>query len=338
MHDMNVADQSALLIAFAPMEGYTDAIYRRIHRDTFGEVDQYFLPFISPSESLSFSSRQQADFSPKENAGMPAVPQLLTKDADLFVRMCFMLRDAGYNEVNLNLGCPSGTVTAKGKGAGFLRNIDALRCFLDTFFSKVPLAVSLKTRIGYDSEETWKTLLPLFCKYPVKQWILHPRLGREQYTGHPRWICYQEALKEASFPVVYNGDIFTVRDYQAFHQAFPDAPGVMLGRGMLTNPALAREIRGGHRLSRDEIICFHDRLLQTDLKQWPASAAVGRMHAVTGYLYHAFECPTAVKRQIGRAASVEEYQTAVRVLLDTCPMKEDPCFVPPHLIRETENQ
>ena len=128
-----------MILYFAPLEGFTDAIYRRVHHACFGGVDKYFMPFISPSESLSFTSRQQADFSPTENDGVPAVPQILAKDPNRFLIMSRLLRDAGYTEVNLNLGCPSGTVTAKGKGAGMLRDPDALSRFLDAVFTKAPM-------------------------------------------------------------------------------------------------------------------------------------------------------------------------------------------------------
>ena len=145
-------------VYFAPLEGVTDSIYRRAHHAMFGGVEKYFIPFISPSESLTFSSREQRAIDPRENAGVPVVPQLLTRDADRFAAMTKLLSDCGYREVNLNLGCPSGTVTAKGKGSGMLRDLGALRAFLDAIFASSALPISIKTRIGYQSIDEWGAL------------------------------------------------------------------------------------------------------------------------------------------------------------------------------------
>ena len=180
-------------IYYAPLEGLTDAIYRRVHHATFSGIEKYFMPFISPSSSLSFTSRQQSDIDPKENMGVPAVPQILCKDAGLFLEMAKLLLDAGYTEVNLNLGCPSGTVTAKGKGAGMLKDQDVLARFLDIIYAKSPLPVSLKTRCGYESPDEWPRLLNLFLCYPIHEWILHPRTWREFYNGAPHRDFFFEA-------------------------------------------------------------------------------------------------------------------------------------------------
>ena len=131
-------------VYFAPLEGITDSIYRRAHHALFGGVSKYFIPFISPSESLTVSSREQRAIAPEENVGIPAVPQLLTRDAGRFSAMTKLLADSGYSEVNLNLGCPSGTVTAKGKGSGMLRDLNALRAFLDEIFRDSALPISIK--------------------------------------------------------------------------------------------------------------------------------------------------------------------------------------------------
>ena len=172
-------------IYFAPMEGVTDAVYRRVHRRHFDGVDKYFLPFISPSHSMTFNRREKFDMSPEQNASMPAVPQILTNDETYFERLSAILRDLGYREVNLNLGCPSGTVTAKGKGSGLLREPDRLKLFLDGIFAHPILPVSVKTRIGYDDPGEWPALWSLLREYPFLEIILHPRTRQEFYTGTP---------------------------------------------------------------------------------------------------------------------------------------------------------
>ena len=318
-----------MILDFAPLEGLTDAIYRRVHFCTFGGVRKYYMPFVSPSVSLSFTSRQQRDISPAANAGVPAVPQILARDPELFLAMTALLRDAGYGEVNLNLGCPSGTVTAKGKGAGMLRNVDGLKRFLDTVFARSALPISLKTRIGYDDPAEWPGLLHLFIQYPAYEWILHPRTCREQYAGAPHRECYGEALEKAPFPVLYNGDLFTAEDARAFLARYPASPGLMLGRGLAANPALAQEIMGGSPLTLEALQTFHDRLYAAYLKEWPESAVVGRMHGVMAYLIQALICPDQARRRLRKAASVSEYSDAVARLFRESEIRTPPRFTPP---------
>ncbi len=314
---------------FAPLEGFTDAVYRRVHHAVFGGVEKYFTPFISPSRSLSFTSRQQADFSPGENAGVPVVPQILANNPAYFLDMARLLRDAGYSEVNLNLGCPSGTVTAKGKGAGMLRDPDALSRFLDEAYAKAPLPISLKTRIGCDSLEEWPRLLNIFTRYPVSEWILHPRTCREFYHGAPHRELYRQAVEAAPFPVFYNGDLLCEADCRKFAETCRAGAGWMLGRGLLTNPALARTLRGGERLTMDSLRAFHDRLYYEYLKTWPEHAVVGRMHGLMGYMLYAVDCPSAIRRALRKAATAEEYTDAAARMFAESALLEDPRFVPP---------
>ncbi len=314
---------------FAPLEGFTDAIYRRVHHACFGGVDKYFMPFVSPSQSLSFTSRQQADIDPRENAGVPAVPQILAKNAEYFLDMAKLLRDAGYAEVNLNLGCPSGTVTAKGKGAGMLRDPDGLARFLDAVYAKAPLPVSLKTRIGYESVNEWPRLLDIFCRYPVREWILHPRTCREFYFGQPHRDFYMQAVEKAPFPVFYNGDLLCEADCRAFAENCSGGAGWMLGRGLLANPALAQTIRGGERLTLNSLRAFHDRLYREYLKSWPEHAVVGRMHGLMSYMLYAFDCPAPIRRALRKATTAEEYGDAASRLFAEAALLPDPRFIPP---------
>ena len=311
-------------VYFAPLEGLTDAIYRRVHHATFGGVEKYFMPFVSPSSSLAFTSRQQADIDPRENAGVPAVPQILCRDAALFLEMTKLLQDAGYSEVNLNLGCPSGTVTAKGKGAGMLKDPDALARFLDAIYAKSPLPVSLKTRCGYDTIDEWPRLLRIILCYPVYEWILHPRTYREFYNGSPHRDFFLEAAEKAPFPVIYNGDLFRVNECREMSRF-----DLMLGRGLAVNPALAQEARGGEGLTVEALALFHDRLYREYLKWWPEHAVVGRMHGVMYYLMQALECPAPVKRALRKSASADEYAEASYRAFAESELAQDIHFTPP---------
>lgn len=309
-------------IYFAPMEGVTDAIFRRVHRRHFDGVDKYFMPFISPTKSMTFTRREQFDMSPAQNAGMPVVPQILCNSAESFNALAAMLRDMGYKELNLNLGCPSGTVTAKGKGSGLLRAPDKLRELLDGIYAQPVLPISIKTRIGYESVEEWPRLLALLRDYPMSEFIVHPRTRQEFYNGMP----HREACELIAFPFLYNGDIFSLSDYQALTEKYPRVSGVMLGRGLVANPALGRKLRGGAELMMEELRSFHDDLYTEYLHYWPESAVVGRMHLIMKYFCSCFEETGSVRRMLRKARSVAEYDEAVYRLFHECELKKEPVF------------
>ena len=160
---------------FAPLEGITDYIYRRIHRRYFPGVDRYFTPFLSPTQNHIFPPRELRQVAPENNRDIPLVPQLLTKNAADFLWAANALADMGYGEVNLNAGCPSGTVTAKGKGAGLLADPDALRRLLDGIFAAAPVRVSVKTRLGVRDPEEFGAILAVYNDYPISRLIIHAR-------------------------------------------------------------------------------------------------------------------------------------------------------------------
>ena len=168
---------------FAPMEGITDDIFRRLHHKYFPGVSRYYTPFLSPSEGRTFSKKELREVLPEHNEGVPLVPQLLTNRCELFLEGAKILKDLGYEEVNLNLGCPSGTVTTKGKGSSFLfpERREQLEKFLDEIFARCPLAISIKTRLGKSDPEEFPALLELYNRYPIKQLILHPRVQQDFY-------------------------------------------------------------------------------------------------------------------------------------------------------------
>ena len=319
---------------FAPLEGVTDSIFRRAHHDLFPGLDKYYIPFISPTQHLTMTSREQRAVAPEENAGIPAVPQVLTRRAAHFVHMARLLADVGYAEVNLNLGCPSGTVTAKGKGAGMLRAPDDLRPFLDEVFADPPVAISIKTRIGYDSPEEWPDLLSNFRQYPIAELIVHPRTRQEFYKGRPHREI-MATLPEAGLPYAYNGDLNTAAACRAFLEEYPDTPALMLGRGLITDPALVREFRGGAPLTLGELRAFHDRLFADYSRQWHASAVLGHMREIADYFLCCFEDPKRVRKALRKARTLDDYAAAMERLFAEHAMREQPEFYFP-FDRETD--
>ena len=289
-----------MTLYFAPLEGVTDAVFRRIHHECFPGVSKYFIPFISPTQNLAFTSRDWAAIAPENNIGVPAVPQLLAKDAALFLWAAQALCDMGYPEVNLNLGCPSGTVTAKGKGSGLLADGPALERLLDGIFEKPPIPVSIKTRIGYARVEEWDRLLDVFARYPIHELIIHPRTRAEFYRGTPHADAFAKAYGTLGMPLCYNGDLFSEADCLELTRHFPNTHALMLGRGLIANPALCC----GEPLTKAALIRFHARLLSAYQEKYPPHVALGRMREIAKHFVCCFEAPEKPRKAIRKAGKL----------------------------------
>ncbi|MCR4616766.1 MAG: tRNA-dihydrouridine synthase family protein [Lachnospiraceae bacterium] len=228
-------------IYFAPMEGITTPTYRKVHRKYFGGIDKYFSPFIVVTSAHHLKKRETREYIPFEEN---MVPQILTAGGCDMAWAAKMLKNLGYGEVNLNLGCPAATVVTKGKGSGLLRDKYKLEKFFEELFSESDLPeISIKTRCGFVYHEEAEELAKIYAKYPFKEIIVHPRIREEYYQGSPNLESFEIIKKKANSPVVYNGDIYSVSGYEEIIKKFPDISGVMIGRGLLINPALAEEIK-----------------------------------------------------------------------------------------------
>ena len=232
----------------APMEGLTDRIWRQAHQRWFGAPGapaRYYAPFISPPENRVLIKKKMAELDPAANPGAPVIPQLLAKDGALAAWMIGELRKMGYTEVNLNFGCPSGTVTAKGKGAGMLRDLSKLEVFLDEVFSQAEGPISVKTRLGVTSPEEFEAILDLYDRCPICELTIHPRVMRQLYRGEADRAAFAKYLPHCQMPVCYNGDITTPAQLKALEAEFPNLSGIMVGRGIIADPALLRQAVGG---------------------------------------------------------------------------------------------
>ena len=311
-------------IRSAPLESLTDAVFRRVHHQLFGGVEKYYIPFVSPTSHHCFSPRERRDIAPENNAGVPVVPQIMTRYPEHFLWAAQEMQARGYDEVNLNIGCPSGTVTAKGKGAGMLREPEALRAFLDEIFAHSPLPISIKTRIGFYAPDEWPALLAIFRDYPVKELIIHPRLRVQFYKGD----VYPEAFRQAvqtGLPLVYNGDLFDLPACQALQADYPLMP-MMLGRGLLANPALPRQLGGGAALTVEEIARYHDALEQEYSRIFPRDQVHCKMRGLMKHVACCFERPEKMMKLIAKT-NPYTYHAAVEKLL-LAPLRETPGFVP----------
>lgn len=265
-------------IYFAPMEGITDGILRQVHYQLFGGVDVYCLPFHKLTQSMSLLTREIRDVSPEENEGLNVLPQALTRDPEQLSAWMYYVSECGYACADLNLGCPSPTVTKRGRGSGLLQDRDYLRGFLDRVFSStLPVSLSVKTRIGYDSPEEWPDLADLLAGYPFAHVTIHVRTTREQYTGgiHPE--AFDLALRKGLPHPVYNGDLRTPEDVSDLIRRCPATEAVMIGRGLLADPSLARQLRGGEKANRDELTAWYNMLYEGWKERFHATLALGRI-------------------------------------------------------------
>ena len=242
---------------FAPMEGITGSIYRRAHHRIFGGVDRYYAPFIFTNPKGKISKKDLLEIAPEYNEGCRVVPQLLSNCAEDFIATAHTLKGLGYDEVNLNLGCPSSTVASKGRGSGFLGEKEALKAFLADIFEKTDMKISLKTRIGLNRADEFDDILDIYQAFPVEMLIVHPRIRMDYYSGKPDMEAFEKASARMPFPVCYNGDIFTAAAYGRVSEKYSGIRHWMIGRGLLSNPALCRESRGGDCASREELADYY---------------------------------------------------------------------------------
>ena len=286
---------------FAPLEGITDHIYRRLHRRYFPGVDMYFTPFLSPTQNHIFPPRELRQVDPENNVGVPLTPQLLTKNADDFLWAANALANMGYKEVNLNVGCPSGTVTAKGKGAGLLADLDSLRWLLDGIFAAVPIKVSVKTRLGVRDPAEFGSVLDIYNDYPISELIIHARTAKEMYEGPVHPDAFGAALAASRAPVCYNGDVTTPADIRALGRRFPGLNAVMIGRGLVADPALVMRLNGVES-DRETLTAFNSELWEAYTAAFggPASA-MNRMKAVWTLMLGSFEGGEAYAKRLGKA-------------------------------------
>lgn len=317
-----------MLYECAPMEGVTGDLFRQAQRQHFIAADRYYTPFLSPTSSRVLAQRELREVEPGHNAGIYVVPQLMGNNASDFLWMAEQLRDLGYDEVNLNLGCPSGTVVTKKKGAGLLWERQLLERLLDGVFAACPVPVSIKTRLGMERADEFPPILELYNRYPVKELIVHARVQTDQYKNRPNLEMFSYALEHSRAPVCYNGDLFCASDVQAFQARFPAAERVMLGRGLAANPGLIGELKTGEGPTAGALRAFHRTLYDLTRERIPdRRALLFRMKEAWRYLGCSFAGAEKPLKRICRTQSLPDYENAVNLLFASCPVRDGPGFM-----------
>ena len=322
-------------IYFAPLEGITNNTYRNTHHDCYAGVDAYFTPFLSPNQHNAINPKEKKDILPENNKGVPIVPQVLTNKADYLLRAAKELKENyGYEEVNLNLGCPSKTVVSKGKGSGFLKDLDGLKRFFDDVFETVEREsdypkISVKTRLGLENPEEFAPILQIYNQYPLSELIIHPRVQKEFYKNTPHLDAFAQAVKESKHSLCYNGDIYTLQDYLRIREMFPTVEKFMMGRGLLSNPSLAEEIRAyeeyvasgmawtGYQMSKERMKKYHNLLYDRYVERMSGDTNVlFKMKEFWVFLGEQFPEEEKLLKKIKKANRLDEYERLVGELFE----------------------
>ncbi len=243
---------------FAPLEGITTYTFRNVHSEMFGGCDEYFAPFITPTDNEKLSVKNLRDILPENNNSKLRV-QCLASSETAFVTFTEKMMSYGYDDVNLNLGCPSGTVVKKFRGSGALRDLNRLDDFFRYIFDHSKTKISIKTRTGFFSHDEFDALLKIYSKYSVSELIVHPRVREEYYRLPVNMESFSKAISYG-FSLCYNGDVNSVSDFRNITSSYSDISSVMIGRGAVRNPAVFREISGGKPLETSELIAFSNEL------------------------------------------------------------------------------
>lgn len=301
----------------APLESVTTWIYRQAHAKIYGRLDKYFIPFLEPHEKRDFKTRELQEILPEHNENIYAVPQILTNRSEGFIKLAKALKDWGYEEVNLNLGCPSKTVVTKGKGSGFLAKPEELERFLTEIFDALSeeVKISVKTRIGKEDPEEFPALLELFNKYPMEELIIHPRVQKDGYGNVPRLELYELAEKQSLNPLCYNGDLYTREQIRNFAERFPGTQRLMFGRGFLRDPGLLYNEEKDPKETFEKFWAFHDLVYEGYQERNMGDRNVlFKMKELWSYQVYQFSEPERLFKTFKKVQDCNEYEQMIRNL------------------------
>lgn len=301
----------------APLESVTTWIYRQAHAKIYGRLDKYFIPFLEPHEKRDFKTRELQEILPEHNENIYVVPQILTNRSEGFIKLAKALKDWGYEEINLNLGCPSKTVVTKGKGSGFLAKPEELERFLTEIFDSLSgeVKISVKTRIGKEDPEEFPVLLKLFNKYPMEELIIHPRVQKDGYGNVPRLELYELAEKQSVNPLCYNGDIYTREQIRNFAERFPGTERLMFGRGFLRDPGLLYNEGKDSKDIFEKFWAFHDLVYEGYQERNMGDRNVlFKMKELWSYQVYQFSEPERLFKTFKKVQDCNEYEQMIRNL------------------------
>ncbi len=303
-------------IYFAPLQESTDFVYRRAHAIHFGGIDKYFSPYLLVQKDGALKKSHQRDTLPDNCVGYPLVPQIMAGNIAEFLFLSNYLSELGYEEINWNLGCPYPMVTNKGMGSGLLPNPEKIREILDAALHQLKCNVSVKLRAGLASKEEIFQVLPVLNDYPISEVIFHPRIAKQLYNGSPDWDLFEQVSGLVKHPLIYNGDITNQENFKSAQNKFASVSTWMIGRGMLTNPFLALEIKGVQLPGKAERIALLERFHEEIFGSY-ATMLSGQSHLITRmikfweYFCFLFPNPHKAFKRVKKSVNQSKYEIAV---------------------------
>lgn len=309
-------------IILAPLQGFTDVTFRNVFSDHFSGVDEAVAPFISTMGQMRLKPSRIKDVDPENNKKLFVVPQILGNVAKDFIFLADHLYEMGHKKINWNLGCPHSKIAKKNRGSGLLMYPDKIDAFLDTILPKISNTLSIKLRLGRKSKDEIFNLLPILNKYPLDEIILHPRTGIQMYEGTSDHDAFEKALLCSRHALTYNGDITDLNTFHIVQKKFPYIIRFMIGRGLLSNPFLAEDIKGVlvNKNQIDRLKKFHDDLFDNYQTIFSGPAHLtGRMKGFWRYLGPSFKDSRKQLKKILKADSITKYQDMVEVFFKTEP-------------------
>ena len=333
-------------LSLGPFQGITDAPFRNVFKRHFGGIDKYYTPFFTGIHKEDHAKNLQGEeIDPRYNDAETLTPQILSTDAEEILRFAKQCKQLGYKEINLNMGCPFPRVANKKRGCGLLPYPDKVEAMLERVFEEIEMKFSVKCRLGYFDPDEIDAIIPIFNKFPLSELIIHPRIGKQLYKGEADVQRFAELIPTIKAPLVYNGDIVSVESFERIQETVKPVNEFMLGRGILSNPFLAEEIRvrlGCHvaplcsapRNDGDEyVIAREERPKQPNLTRTERLYAyvvdlyedrlrhaggspkvLGRMKELWSYLMYSFDEPQDIWRKIKKINALKEYEEAVEAV------------------------
>ena len=344
---------SDVRLSLGPFQGITDAPFRNVFKRHFGGIDKFYTPFFTGIHKEDHAKNLQGEeIDPRCNDVETLTPQILSTDAEEILRFAKQCKELGYKEINLNMGCPFPRVANKKRGCGLLPYPNKVEALLEGVFEQIgDMKFSVKCRLGYFNPEEIDAIIPIFNRFPLSELIIHPRIGKQLYKGEADVEQFKALIPYINAPLVYNGDIFSVDSFKRISEAvrfdrFNDHKTVndfMLGRGILTNPFLAEDIkasviarRNDEAIQTNTLDC-HTSLAMTRTERLHAYVidlfddrlhhaggspkVLGRMKELWSYLMNSFEEPQVVWRKIKKINALKEYEDAVETIFKEIAIK-----------------
>jgi tRNA-dihydrouridine synthase len=304
-------------IYLAPLQGFTDFVYRKAYAEIFQYIDAFFVPYISVKNN-EVLKKYLKDIQPENNPQIRVIPQVLASNAEEMLLLSEILQQKGYTEINLNLGCPYPMVTNRGKGAGLLPHPETLKEILSVFFEKTNLRLSVKMRVGLNSANEIEQIIPVLKQFPLTEVILHPRIAKQLYEGEILHSAFEFALQNLKHPLVYNGDIFSVDDFKLCNQKFRATDTFMLGRGILMNPFLPAEIKNIEITPKEKLVKlkeFHNLIFKYYSETMDNEGnVINKMKQFWVYFSFNFANQRKCLKLISKVIGISKYQSVINLI------------------------